>query len=260
MTPPTALVVALAYERRALAPLLAGRRAEPLGEVPCLSGTLGDRPVLLIQAGIGFTRARQAVEAAARHRTLSGVWSLGLAGGLSDALRPGELLCASRVVSDAAPPAGTARAVPAAAAVQAALAAAGLPCRLGPLFTSRVPLRTPEAKRAAAARTGAIAVDMEAAGAMAAAEAMGLPALALKAIVDPVGDPLPGWLACCTSPAGDACWWRLVGCALASGENRRALRRLGRDAGLGGAALRRALPPALDAWAVLTTPGLFSTV
>jgi nucleoside phosphorylase len=260
MTPPTALVVALAYERRALAPLLADRHVETLGGVTCLSGRLGGRPVLLLQAGIGFTRARQGVEAVARRHPLSGVWSLGLAGGLDDALRPGDLVCASAVVPDTVPPAGAPRAVPAAAPVQTALAAAGLRCRLGPLFTSRVPLRTPEAKRDAAARTGAIAVDMEAAGAMAAAETLGLPTLALKAIVDPIGDPLPVWLARCTSPAGNARWWRLAGCALASGENRRTLRRLGRDAGLGGAALRRALPPALEAWAALTTPGHFSTI
>jgi hypothetical protein len=89
-------------------------------------------------------------------------------------------------------------------------------------------LRTTPAKREAHRRTGAVAADMEAVGVAEAATELGIPWLALKAIVDPVEEPLPEFLAGCTTPSGDTRWRAVLTSLLISSQRRRALRRLDR--------------------------------
>jgi nucleoside phosphorylase len=239
----TAIVVALAAERRALLPCLASTRLDWVDGLPAVHGEVAGQPVLLVQAGIGFSRARAAVEAIARRHPLAAVWSIGLAGGLIDSLGPGTLVCPLAILPDAAGDAAIPTA-PAARKILAALQAAGLPAHPGPLFTSRVALRTPEEKQATHRRTSAVAVDMEAAGVALAAKELHVSAVALKAIADPVGEPLPEIVARCMTPSGGLSWQGILR-ALAAAEGRRSLARLRQAARLAEAALRQALPIAL---------------
>lgn len=244
-----ALVVALANERRALQSCLAGTRTDRMDGLPAVHGEVAGHPVLLVQAGVGFSRARAAVEAVARRHRLAAAWSLGLAGGLIDSLKAGDLLCPLAILPDAAD-AKPLVAGPAAPKILEALAAAGLPAHSGLLFTSRVALRTPEEKRAAHQRTTASAVDMEAAGVAAATRELRIPTFALKAVSDPVGEPLPQIVTGCTTITGDLNW-RGILCALASSDGRRTLPRLARATRQAEAALCQALPVALGASALV---------
>ena len=203
MTSLVILLVALAEERRALQGCLLDRRGGVLDDRPLVQGRLADRDVLLLQGGIGRDRAQASVLAAARRFRLQAVWSLGFAGGLTDRLRPGDLIYPAGLLDDAAPGTPPLPLAPHHAAVSAALRGASLSVDAGLLLTVNAPLGTPEAKRAAHLRTGAVAVDMEAAGVAAAAHDLGIPWTALKVILDAAGSPLPPVLTTCTTPQGE---------------------------------------------------------
>jgi adenosylhomocysteine nucleosidase len=252
MASPVLLVVALAAERRALQGSLQARRAGRLGGRAMVQGRLAGRDMLLVQSGIGPDRAREAVAAAAREFDVQAAWSLGFAGALSERLRPGDLVFPAAVL-DAADPAGTPIAAgPSHAPVLAALRCLQLPADSGALLTVESALGTPEAKRDAGRRSGAVAVEMEAAGVVRAALELGLPWAALKAIVDGVDDPLPPFLARCTTPRGDMRWRGLLAGALAGSECWLSMRRLGLASRQAGRNLRRGLEAAFGAWAALT--------
>jgi adenosylhomocysteine nucleosidase len=246
--PVLALIVAMAAERRALERALGPCRRERKGGRLLLRGRLAGQEVLLLQAGIGIDRARRAVAAAAGAAPLAGAWSLGFAGGLHPDLPVGDLVCPARVLHDAGP---AREAPPAQERVLRELAAAGCGVHGGSLLTVDAPLRTPEAKRAAAGRTGAVAVDMEAAGVASAAAALGLPWLALKAVLDPADAPLPARLARCTTAQGNPRWRGILAALVAGPEGRRTLWAARAAAGRAAAGLERGLGPALRAWARL---------
>lgn len=245
--PSIALVVALSQERRALQPLLSSPRRTRSEGFPLLTGEAGGRRVLLVQAGIGRDRARRALLAASRHAPVGAAWSLGFAGALADALRAGDLVCPAVILRDDEPAGRALDVGPARAPVLAALAAAGIALSEGPLLSVDAPLRTPEAKRAAHRRTGAVAVDMEAAGVAEAAGRLGIPWLAIKCVVDAAGEPLPPFLAGCTTPRGDL-RWRGVLASLAIGGRRQALGRLRRASRRAARALAGGLTVAVPAW------------
>jgi nucleoside phosphorylase len=249
---PVLLVVALAAERHALRGSLRASRSGTLGNRPIVHGTLAGRNVLLVQAGIGRERARQAVIAAYRAFGAHAVWSLGFAGGLADTLQPGDLICPSAIVDDQRPAEAPMAADASHAAMCAALRRARLPVASGTLITVEAALRTPEAKRAAHRRSGAVAVEMEAAGVAQAAQELGIPWAALKVVVDAVGDPLPSSLARCTSPEGDLHWRGLLAGALEGRRFWRPLLRLGRASRVAGRNLWQGFEVAFGAWAALT--------
>lgn len=245
--PIIALVVALSQECRVLRASLTSVRAWRTDEFHGATGCLARQPIVLVQAGLGRDRARCALLAASRRFPVGGAWSLGFAGGLADVLRPGDLVCPRIVLADDGRRGQAYPVAPARGVVVAALSAAGIPLSDGPLLSVESPLRTEEAKRAAHRRTGAVAVDMEAAGVAEAASSLGIPWLAIKSVVDAAEEPLPGFLAGCTTVRGDL-RWRGVLWGLAIGSRRRALRRLARASRLAALALRRGLAVALPAW------------
>ena len=242
MKRPVALVVALSTERRALERCLLARRVRHLGKLRLALGAIADQAVVLIQAGVGAARARSALLTAAREFPFRAAWSLGLAGGLADDLAPGDLVCPAVVLWDD----GAQGQVLPPTAASAAIGAVLHRVHAGPLLTVEVPLRTAQAKRTARERTGAVAVDMEAAGVATAARDLGVPWLALKAVADSARESLPEFLAGCTTPAGDLRWRGLLWSCL-YGERRRVFRRLRREAGLATFSLMRNLEPALRA-------------
>jgi hypothetical protein len=93
---------------------------------------------------------------------------------------------------------------------------------------------------------------MEAAGIVRAARDLGIPWIALKAVVDAVDDPLPAFLAACTTPAGDLRWRGLWTGVREGRAFWRSLRQIGRASRSAGKSLRRGLETAFGAWAALT--------
>lgn len=246
------LVVALSAERRALQRSLRARRPTRIGGCATVLGRLADCDAVLIQAGIGRDRAQRAVAAAAREFELRGVWSLGFAGGLRDALPPGALVCPALVLDDVDPSEGSLVAERSHAPVCAALRGAGLDVEAGALITVGDPQCTPDAKRALGRRSGAAIVDMEAAGVVRAARDLRLPWIVLKAVVDAVDDPLPAFLAASATPQGNL-RWRGLWTGLRDGPAFwRSLRQFGRVSRTAGGRLRRGLEVAFGAWAALT--------
>lgn len=235
------MVVALGQERRALQHSLASPLHWWSEAFHAVSGRSAGHAVVLIQAGIGRDRARRALQAAAQWFEFCAAWSLGFAGGLTEDLRPGDLVCPSIVLLDDGVSGTPFPAGPAQAGVRAALSAARIACVEGPLLTVEAPLRTLQAKREAHRRTGAMAVDMEAAGVAEAATRLGIPWLAFKAVVDPVEEPLPDFLADCITPSGDVRWRAVVASLLGSSQRRRTLSRLGRATRRAGRGLRGSL-------------------
>jgi adenosylhomocysteine nucleosidase len=252
MTAVVLLVVALAAERHALQASLQARRPRRLGDRPAVRGRLAGRDILLVQAGIGRDRACDAVTAAAREFAVDAAWSLGFAGGLTERLRPGDLVFPAVVLDDAESGRGPLTADSSHATVYAALRRAAIPVDAGHVITVGTVLRTPEAKRAVCQRSGAVAAEMEAAGVARAARDLGIPWAALKAVVDAVDDPVPPFLAACTTPQGDLRWRGLLAGALEGRDFYRTLLRLGRASGQAGRTLWQGLDVAFEAWAALT--------
>ncbi len=252
MTPVVLLVVALSTERRALQGLLQERRLQPFRGRPAVRGRLAGRDTLLVQAGIGRDRARDTVASAAWEFDVKAAWSLGFAGALAERLRPGDLVFPAAVLDEAEVGGVPLAADYSHAVVCSALRRASLPIDPGSLLTSPTILRTPEAKRAAGRRSGAVAAEMEAAGVARAARDLGIPWAALKAIVDAVDDPLPLSLAACTTPQGDMRWRGLLVGAREGWGFWRSLRPLARASRRARRALRQGLEVAFPAWAALT--------
>jgi adenosylhomocysteine nucleosidase len=140
----------------------------------------------VLQSGPGAARA-----AAAAGRAIDAgaglLISWGLAGGLSTAVAPGTVVLAKRVLAEGAAP----LAVDADWHSRLAALTDGLAVDYGDLLTVAEPLESPAAKRAAAASSNAVAVDMESAGIAAAAARARVPFVALRVVVDGIDDALP---------------------------------------------------------------------
>jgi nucleoside phosphorylase len=231
---PILLVVALEVERRALSRRLAGRVREAGTGPPAVAGTLAGQPVIVVQAGLGAERARDAALHAARRAGCASLWSMGLAGGLDRARRPGDLLLPDTVLSSSA----RAYSCPLAAGLRLALS--GAAAHGGVLASVAAPVLTPADKLALFTAAGAVAADMEAAGIAEAAAALGVSWLAVKAVLDPADRAVPPFLLAGTGPDGALRPWALAAAACSPGRlrailefarlSRRALAGLGQGA------------------------------
>lgn len=102
----------------------------------------------------------------------------------------------------------------------------------GPLITGDRVLITPQEKSALAERTGAIAVDMETAGAVRVAQERGIPWLAVRAITDGVNDELPLDFNALANSDGSVNRGRILRATLAQPHKIPALIRLGQRSSL----------------------------
>jgi adenosylhomocysteine nucleosidase len=137
---------------------------------------LGAHDVLLAANGVGAARAAAAVDAASALFAPGAVVSLGFCGALAPELGVADIVVATGI---AASDRTFAAQLPAAAPAHRS----GTVCSL-----DRV-VRTAEEKRGLHS-TGAIAVEMEAAGVAARAEALGLPFYCIKAVTDLAGESM----------------------------------------------------------------------
>ncbi|MGA2194235.1 MAG: hypothetical protein ABSH40_03115 [Bryobacteraceae bacterium] len=137
---------------------------------------LGSHDVLLAANGVGVPRAAAAVDAASAVFAADAIVSLGFCGALAPELGVADIVVATGIA--AADRSFTAQ-PPAAAPVHRA----GTVCSLDHVA------RTAEEKRRLHA-TGAIAVEMEAAGVAARSEALGRPFYCIKAVTDLAGESM----------------------------------------------------------------------
>jgi nucleoside phosphorylase len=137
---------------------------------------LNGSEVALVANGVGWKRAAQAVEAACRNFRPDGVVSTGLCGALDPKLPVAAVVSATSI-------AGPGRSYPALPVSNSSAFAAGLICSVDYV------VRTAEEKTQLRA-SGAIAVEMEAAGVAAGAEARGLPFYCVRAVSDLAGETM----------------------------------------------------------------------
>lgn len=179
------VVTAVRAETRAvLATLSRVARVRGTGPERRWETRIGDRPVTIVEAGIGPARAAAALRATIAAGDL--VVSSGFAGALVDDAAAGDLVVPTTIVWDRGPDLERyAVPRPLLDVAERALATAG-PRRAAPdvLFSSPTVIATPEAKRATATRTGAVAVEMEAAGLVAVAREWHVPVLAVRVVLD----------------------------------------------------------------------------
>jgi adenosylhomocysteine nucleosidase len=171
---PVLLVVGLEIELRSVGHALgASRRGNRL------RGRMGGADAVALAIGLRGGARRAVIEERPRL-----VVSCGFSGALDDAAAPGDLVLGASVRDENGD-----RIVPPLPLLRAA--AAALPgVRQGELLCTTSVATTAEAKRALA-RPGALALDMESYPVAHAAAELGVPWLALRAIVDPLASSLP---------------------------------------------------------------------
>jgi adenosylhomocysteine nucleosidase len=191
---------AAAFKRR-----LESRTALGIDGLRGFRGRLGSAEIVGLATGLGIRRAADTARRAMRSfaspnlsPTLSAdlVIATGLAGALSEELRPGDLVLADRLILDgedaesarrtiAIPPADLAR-------FQTALETRRLAFTTGTILTAARILKDGAGKRDARTRTGALAVDMESAAIAAEAYRCGLRFACVRAVLDTVDEEIVG--------------------------------------------------------------------
>jgi adenosylhomocysteine nucleosidase len=164
-------------------------------------------PGWIAVSGMGQHNAMRAAE-----RLLAGgvarLANWGVAGALTDDLEPGDVLLPGRILyADDDPGFATDRETRTRLLGRFSSA---LHVRDGALWTAERPVTTRAARQTLAAHSGAIAVDMEAAGVAAVALRAGVPFVAVKAICDPAARELPARMAAVLDGASSALSWSLL--------------------------------------------------
>jgi adenosylhomocysteine nucleosidase len=165
-------------------------------EARVLRGSLGaeqDAALLVACAGADALRAKASAEALIEAGAAALV-SYGIAGGLDPRLAAGAVMLPEAVLTPGGPALPTARAWRESLRERAGGASAGLAdARLagGTLLGSDRAVAAVAEKQGLFEAWGAIAVDMESHAVALAARDAGLPFLALRAVADPAGRPLP---------------------------------------------------------------------
>ena len=180
------VVTAVGAETRAVLAALTRPKRIALAGLRAWDAQAGTRAVTLVQAGIGPMRARAALQAV--HLPHGLIVSVGFAGALVAEASPGDIVLPDTILWE--DDTGTHRYTVPARTWQTARAPLieDLPLgRLqGALLSSPIVLASPEAKRSAARRCGAVAVEMEAAALVAVARDRGIALVVLRAILDTV--------------------------------------------------------------------------
>jgi adenosylhomocysteine nucleosidase len=176
---------------------------------------LNGRPVVLAVSGAGAENAYQTTRDLVESFQPEGVFSIGFAGGLQDALHAGDLFVADEVIEELTGQRYACRKglLP--------LSAAG-----GSLLSARAVAASSASKEALARRWGAVAVDMESAGVARASNETGVPFGALKAITDALDHSLAIDFQRCWSDDGKLSTWKILREGLKSREGLKDLWKL----------------------------------
>ncbi len=183
-----AIITALAAEMRPLARKVAPFERCRIGGVEAQRGVLAGRDVCLVAGGVGRRRARATLEPLLSDPSIVALVGIGVAGGLTDDLGPGDVVLGRRVLD----PEGVGLEPPewewSAAAARLAAAAGGTVATVNGI------VQTSAEKRRLAERLGLgsrAVVDLESAAWASAAASRGLPWQILRSVSDAVDERLP---------------------------------------------------------------------
>jgi adenosylhomocysteine nucleosidase len=211
-------------------------------ERACLAqdATVQDHPEMEIRCSGAVSARAGTLAAMLVDQGCAGLLSIGLAGGLDPALKPGDVILSSTVIA----PDGAK--VPADAAwrdrVAAELEQNAIPFRIGAIAGLDELVRRAETKRALRSSTGALAVDMESHAVMRIAAAAGLPFLAVRVIADGAADELPRAAKSALTEDGGVAVFRLLGALLRRPGDVSGMITLGQRSASGFRSLRRLAP------------------
>jgi adenosylhomocysteine nucleosidase len=220
---------------------MAERLARPAARLLCVSGLAAEariarRAALPVVVGAGDRRRTEALVAAAA--TVSDcLVSFGIAGALSPALRPGDLILSAEVVSER----GCWRGEPAWCRRLAELAG-DLGAAVAPVLGTAEILATRDAKAQARANSAALAVDLESDIVACAAGRAGIRFAILRAIADPADRDLPPAALIPLAADGRPDLVRVLASVLRRPRQTVALLGLAREVRQGFAGLARAAP------------------
>lgn len=186
------IVAALRRELAGIERLLEIQQRTRLGEALVAEGRANGTAMALVHSGIGKTRSVAATEAAVQKYRPTAVLSVGFSGALAMEVRGGELSVPERLEAEGMPslrPDPELR-----AASLRAMEEELLPFQVGVVVSMPAVMPGPTEKaRLAAAYPAALMVDMESYWVGSAAEAAGVPFLAVRTASDGAGETLPGY-------------------------------------------------------------------
>ena len=219
MAGPMAIITACAHEAALVRRRLRVQRQTTGAAGVLWQGTLCSQEVVLLQCGMGPERAAQAVCWLGQHYALTGVLSVGFAGGLQAELASGCALLVTKILAPYDPPgtAGGAADVslrPNARLAQIAamaVAQAAVVSHTGALLSTPTVVAQAVAKRDLGQRSGALAVDMESYSIGQAAAQCHLPFAVLRTIFDTADENIAIPLTTCLTPDGFLQPWPLLG-------------------------------------------------
>ncbi|HVA66388.1 MAG TPA: hypothetical protein VNK24_05630 [Elusimicrobiota bacterium] len=181
----TGEILLCAATRWEAAPLARRLKLEPAGAA-LFTGRVQETPVRLLKTGMGGEKAARALGAVLPAEKFSCVLSVGLAGALNAQAKPSDIVAD---IPDQYPRWKD--------AARASAKKTGAALHLGAVINYDG-VAAPAQKRALGEATGALAVDMETAAVRRWARGRGVPALALRVILDGLDEALPE-----TAPAGE---------------------------------------------------------
>ncbi|MCQ4574899.1 MAG: hypothetical protein NOU37_06580 [Candidatus Brocadiales bacterium] len=191
------LIFALPREMESFRAKLGPSSGLPAGRFTFYYARVDGQPVVLVKSGIGRERSRRAAESLLKTFNVDAVICAGLAGGVRDRVRTGELIIAGKVLDYpvVGGSGGTAAGYPCHRGLvdlsRKLADESGLEFRCGDLLTVDT-VAQPASKKRIGDATSAVAVDMEGTGVAEAAMAAGTPFLALKVVSDEQDDELKG--------------------------------------------------------------------
>lgn len=214
-------------------------------EADCLGVIPADRRPLVRSSGARPARA-YALSRELIGEGCQGLVSFGTAGGLKADLKPGTLVLADSVVRDDGKVFQASK--PWLERMEKAVTGAGpgtVTVTGAAIAGSDTVAADPEAKRALAAKTSAVAVDMESHAVARAAEEAGVPFLVVRVVADSLERTLPEWILGTVGESGGTrygavLWglarhpWDLPALVGLAGDNAKAMAALRRVAGLSG--------------------------
>jgi adenosylhomocysteine nucleosidase len=183
-------------------------------------GILHQQEVVLLQCGMGPERAAQAVLWLGQHYPLTGVLSVGFAGGLQAELRPGDALLVTHILTqdkvvrstNLATDSGIRPDARLAHIAAMAVAQAAVVSHTGTLLSTTAVVAQATAKQVLGQSSGALAVDMESYSVGQMAAQRHIPFAVLRTIFDTAHETMPLPVAACITADGYVRPFRLVGC------------------------------------------------
>lgn len=206
------------------------------GEAAVLSLQEGDR-LRVVVAGVGAQRSGQAARRLLDHG-VKALASLGVAGGLSRVLKPGDLILAERLGSEVGPEHVS---TDWNQSLLEAWTSSGVDVRFGSLWSHAKAVTSVHEKQQLAAR-GYDIVDMEAAAVAHVASAAGVPFVAIKCVCDPASRAVPPIALRLLRPDGRVRFSVLFPTLLRGPRMWRTLRCMSEDFDAACAGLARAVP------------------